>query len=101
MFGTGAKSGRYHYYVCATAHRNGNQSCGMKPVAQAAIEAQVLDKVRDLVLQKEHLKELVRLTNEELRASVALVHERIHGLESQLEDVDRRSERLYAAFFDM
>ena len=51
MFGTGAKSGRCHYYVCATPHRNGNQACGIKPVAQAAIEAQMLDRVRDLVLQ--------------------------------------------------
>ena len=69
----------------------------MKPVAQAAIEAQMLDRVRDLVLQEEYLKELVRLTNEELRVSVALVHERIHGLQSQLEDMERKIARLYDA----
>ena len=35
MFGTGAKSGRFHYYVCATAYRSGKQACITRPLPQS------------------------------------------------------------------
>ena len=97
MFGHGAKSGRYHYYVCATAHRNGKQLCDAAPVPQALIEARVLDKVRGLILKQKHIEELVRLTNEELQASLDNVQARLGSIDSQVSDVGRRLDRLYDA----
>ena len=97
MFGVGAKSGRFHYYVCATAHRMGRQACGTKSIPQAVIEDKVLEKVRDVILRDDHLEELIRLTNEELTASVAQVNEQTSGLDSQLGEIDRRLGRLYDA----
>ncbi|MFQ5872999.1 MAG: recombinase family protein, partial [Dehalococcoidia bacterium] len=97
MFGTAAKSGRFHYYVCATAYRNGRQVCDMKPVPQTVIEPLVMEKVRDLILRQEHIEELVRLTNEELAGSLEQERQRLDALDDQLNSVNRRLERLYDA----
>ena len=97
MFGAGAESGRFHYYVCSTAQRMGRQVCHMKPIPQAVIEDKVTEKVRDVILQDSHMEELVRLTNEELSAAVFQMNEQTRGLDSQLKDVERRLGRLYDA----
>ena len=97
MFGTGAKSGRFHYYVCATAYRSGRQACAGKSVPQSLIEREVLEKVKQLILREEHLGELVRMTNEELKNSLVQVKERLDSLESQVGDLNGRLERLYDA----
>ena len=97
MFGTGAKSGRFHYYVCATAYRSGRQACSGKSVPQSLIEREVLKKVQQLILREEHLGELVRLTNKELEGSLDQAKELIDNLESQVGDTDTRLGRLYDA----
>ena len=78
MFGHAAKSGRFHYYVCATAYRNGNQTCGMRPISRAKVEDQIPGKIRQLILREEHLEQLVLLTNRELEASLIQVKERLY-----------------------
>ena len=97
MFGVAAKSGRFHYYVCSTAYRNGRSACGMASVPQVRVEDLVLDKVRELILQKKQIEALVKMTNEELRKSLKNLEARQSTLDSQLVDVDRRLERLYEA----
>ena len=97
MFGTGAKSGRFHYYVCATAYRSGKQACITRPLPQSMIEQLVLDNLQKLVLEEEHIEELVHLTNDELRGSLESLKERISGIDSQLGETDRRLGRLYDA----
>lgn len=82
MFGHGAKSGQYHYYVCATAHRNGNHLCNAKPIPQANIEGKVLNRIRALILDQDHLTELVRLTNLGLEGSLGAVRERLGALDA-------------------
>ena len=95
MFWVSAKSGKFHYYVCATSYRTGKDACGVKAVPQSLIEELVLVKIRQLVLRKEHIKELVSLTNEELKSSLGQVKERTRGLDAQLKDLEQRLERLY------
>ena len=97
MFGTGAKSGRFHYYVCATAYRSGKQACITRPLPQSMMEQLVLDNLQKLVLEEEHIEELVHLTNDELRGSLESLKERISGIDSQLDETDRRLGRLYDA----
>ena len=97
MFGVGAKSGRYHYYVCATSYRNGKQLCDAGAIPQHAIEDLVVGKVQGLILQEEHITEMVRLTNEELKESLSGVESQISALDSQLTDIDERLQRLYDA----
>ena len=97
MFGTAAKSGRFHYYTCATAYRSGRQACGEKSVPQQMMESLVLDKVRDLILRDSHIEELVRLTNEELEGSLASMRVKMNHLDSQLGEINGRLERVYDA----
>ena len=98
MFGTGAKSGRFHYYVCATAYRSGRQACSGESVPQSLIEREVLNKVKQLILREEHLGELVRLTNKDLEGSLVQAKELMGNLlESQVGDTDTRLGRLYDA----
>ena len=97
IFGHGAKSGRYHYYVCSTAHRSGRDQCTTRPVPMDLLEDQVLAKVVDLVLREEHVEELVRLTNDELEASLGELSQRMTGIDAQLADIDGRLGRLYDA----
>ena len=63
----------------------------------AKLEGQTPERVREIILREEHLEELVYLTNQELEASLIQTKERMGGLDSQLEDIDRRLERLYDA----
>ena len=95
MFGVAAKSGQFHYYVCATAHRKGRGVCGMKAVPRPLMETLVVNRVRDIILQEEHIRSLVQFPNEELASSLHQVEERVKALDSQIADVDRRLERLY------
>lgn len=97
MFGMGANSGQFHYYVCATGYRQGKEVCPTRAVPQHTMEQLILDKVTGLILQREHLKELVRLTNLELEGSLDELGKGSASLDSQLQDVDRRLERLYEA----
>ena len=97
MMGQPAKSGSFHYYVCGTAFRKGRQLCDARPIRKELIEGLVLDNVRSIILQKEHLIELVRLTNEELRSSLAGVEDRVAQLRAQRAEVEARLGRLYEA----
>ena len=97
MFGHAAKSGAYHYYVCSTVHRNGKHLCDTKPIPQALVEKGVMGKIQEIILQEEHLEELVRLTNLELEQSLADVTTRLGSLDAQLADLGERLGRLYDA----
>ena len=59
------------------------------------MESLVLENISKLVLQEEHLHELVRLTNEQLGKSLGHVEERLQALASQTGDLDRRLGHLY------
>ncbi len=57
----------------------------------------MLGKVRESNLRNEHVEKLVRLTNEELQASVEHIKKRVENIETQLAEVDGRLARLYDA----
>ncbi len=69
----------------------------MKAIAQEKLENLILENISKLVLQEEHLHELVRLTNHELGKSLGYVEERLQTLDSQTGDLDRRLGHLYDA----
>ena len=97
MSGHAAKSGRFHYYACGTAARAGRDLCDAKLVPQPLIERLVVDRVRTVVLEEEHIAELVRLINDELRAALDGVDQRREHLKRQGAEVNRRLDRLYEA----
>ncbi len=69
----------------------------MRAIAQEKLENLILENISKLVLQEEHLHELVRLTNQELGKSLGYVEERLQTLDSQTGDLDRRLGNLYDA----
>ena len=97
MMGQSAKSGKFHYYVCGTAFRQGRHLCNTKPIPQNQMEKLVLEKITSLMLKEEHLEELVRLTNEELVGSLHQLQSRTEHLQFQQAEVGKRLERLYEA----
>ena len=97
MFGVAAKSGRYHYYTCATAYRLGRDACAMKSVRVDRLDRLVVESIRELVLRREHVDELVRLTNEELSLSIEHVKARVGGLRKRETELSARLMRLFDA----
>jgi DNA repair exonuclease SbcCD ATPase subunit len=97
MGGRAAKSSKHHYYSCNTYLRRGKTACNTKPLSRAKLEPFVIDQLRTQVLTERNLKELVRLTNEEIRLAHENNSEQLHALESDLEDRRRRLIRLYDA----
>ena len=97
MFGVSAKSGRFHYYVCSTAWRSGRDACPEQAVRVERLDAQVLENVCRVILTEKNLREVVRLTNEELARSLSQFRERLGTIERQTSDVDTRLRKLYEA----
>jgi len=95
--GHAAKSRRFFYYRCGSALRRGPEACPGKWLPKERIEQFVVNRIRDCILTEENLAELVRLTNEEMAALTDGEAERVRMLESQIEDVESRLERLYDA----
>jgi DNA invertase Pin-like site-specific DNA recombinase len=97
MSGHSAKSGQFFYYRCANASKRGADECQGHWIPKSRIEGFVIDKIRSYVLTDENLEELVRLTNEELEASVGSQKELIRMLKNQIGDTESRLDHLYDA----
>ena len=94
LSGQEGKSGKFAYYVCGTLLRRGRGTCDTPCLSARRAEGLVVDTIKARVLAEENLKELVRLTNEELD-DVFHDHGRcLKVLEGELADVERRLERL-------
>ena len=55
------------------------------------------DRIKANLLTEDNLRELVKLTNEEISQAKEQYEERLAGIEVQLEDVRRRLHKLYDA----
>ena len=97
MIGHAVKSGRFFYYMCGNARRRGRGVCQTPLLPKDRIEQFVIDRIKQYILTEENLKELVRLTNEELAQTWDEERERLQLLEAQLGDVDSRLGKLYDA----
>jgi len=96
MVGQGS-SPRYRYYMCGNARRKGREVCSSPLLPTDKVEGLVVDRIKDCILTKETLKELVQLTNEELTQTSSEDRERLGILEGQIADVESRLGKLYDA----
>ena len=64
--GTSGKSGRFIHYSCNNRFKKGKVICHAPSVNAKRLEEFVLDRIKEKILTKENLKELLDLTNEEL-----------------------------------
>ena len=66
LYGASAKSGSFHYYACRTYLESGKAACPLGMINRDRLEAIVLEKTRDVLLEPAHLTRLAREVNEEL-----------------------------------
>ena len=97
LVGQDAKGGQFTYYVCGTLLKKGPRSCSAHYLNSQKFEAIVIEKIKQHVLTTENLKELVCLANEELDLATAEGREKQQAVNAQIEDTNRRLERLYDA----
>lgn len=93
--GYGAKSGRFHYYVCGTTYSKGKEACSSQHLPKERVEKFVIEKIKGHILTDEHLAELVKLVNEELDTSIKKYKERIEVIDHEIDQWQGRLEHLY------
>lgn len=97
MFGVGAKSSKYHYYVCSTAYRLGRDACRERPIRREAMDEIAVKRLIPAVLQDRNIVKIVNILNEETVQQSASAKDRLNTFEQELNDVEQRLERLYEA----
>ena len=97
MAGEAAKSGQYNYYTCIHHLREGTEACPGVRVPKRKLERFVISRVRDVILEEEHLAELVQMVNEELAASLRGTDEELKSAKAQVTQTRTRLQNHYDA----
>lgn len=97
MFGVAAKSGKYHYYNCATRYRTGKSECSTRAIRVEKMDGAVLEAVLEQVLQPDHLTRLFELVAEEHQDLMAEQSVATESVRLAMADVERRLTRNYEA----
>ena len=97
MIGTWAKSGKYFYYGCNTCHKKGKEVCDLPMINKGKLERFVVDRIRENILTKNNLAQLVKLVNKEIRDSGKLYEEQVVQIEQLLGQAGNNLAKLYAA----
>ena len=95
--GQSAKSGQFAYYVCNKLLREGAGACDGRYLNAGRMEDQVVGKIMERILNEETITELVQLVAEEVDALAEARASDLAIVESDLDDVRRRLEKLYDA----
>ena len=95
--GQSAKSGQFAYYVCNKLLREGAGACNGRYLNATQMENQIVGSIMGRILNEQTITELVQMVAEEVDS---MAEERASDLaivESDLDDVRRRLEKLYDA----
>ncbi len=95
--GQSAKSGQFSYYVCNKLLKEGAGVCDARYLNATRIEDQVVGNIMGRILNEQTITELVQMVAEEVDS---MAEERVSDLaivESDLDDIRRRLEKLYDA----
>ena len=84
--GTNGKSGKFLYY-----------SCNAPSINAKTLEGFVIDRIKENILTEENLRDLVEITNEELRGNRRQARGELAALERSIDAVSLKLTRLYAA----
>ena len=95
--GTNGKSGKFLYYSCNNRFKKGRAACAAPSVNAKALEGFVTDRIQENILTEENLRELVELTNEEMKGNRRQARSDLARLERSIEEVSLKLTRLYAA----
>jgi site-specific DNA recombinase len=97
LIGKYAKSGEFAYYVCGTLDKKGSKSCPAKYLNKDKFESQVIKQIKERILTRENLIDIVHLVNEEMHSATQSRQNELVSLSSAIEDINHRLERLYDA----
>src|SRR5262245_47508106 len=85
------------FLACHNYCKRGKDVCNAKLIKKERIEAFVIDRIKANLLTEDNLRELVKLTNEEIGQAKEQYEERVALIEAQVEDLRRRLHKLYDA----
>lgn len=97
LIGHAVKSGKFFYYMCGNARRKGREVCKTPLLPKDKIERFVIDRIKQYILTEDNLKEIVRLTNEEVTQTRYEEMERLKLLEAQIAEIGTKLSKLYDA----
>jgi len=63
--GTSAKSGKHHYYSCATYLRRGLDACNAPLLNKDKFEESVMDQIQEHVLSEQNVRKYINLVMEQ------------------------------------
>lgn len=95
MAGVAAKSGQVRYYMCSKQHKMGKTACDTKAINKEKLESVIIQKISEEILTEGHLKELLKLTNENLENGKVADKEQLDVLDKQSGEVSKRLDKLY------
>ena len=97
MIGRSAKSHHYHYYTCNGGYKKGRDACDARALPKDRLEHLVIEQIKEQVLNREWLEELVKLVNEELDSTHGILRGKLDTIDAELNDVRIRLSKLYDA----
>ena len=89
----GAKSGQFAYYICGTLFKEGAGTCSARYLNAPRLEAFLVEKIRERILNEETIVALVQLVAEEIDAMAGELSGRLEVVEAELSDVRKRLDR--------
>ena len=92
-----AKSGKYTYYVCHSLLKRGSGACKTPRLNAKSFEELIVTNIRENVLTKSNIRDLVKLLDEEMDGVAAEQRERLETIEEELDEVKRRLGRIWQA----
>jgi site-specific DNA recombinase len=91
--GTAAKSGKHHYYSCATYLRKGRDSCNAPLLNKNKLEEAVLAQVQEEILSEENVRKYINLVIEQAQQSKPEPSADETAIELALRDVESKLKR--------
>ncbi len=97
LVGQDAKSGQFGYYVCGSLLKKGAGSCPSRYLNRQHFENLIIDKIKQHILTKENVTELIGLVNEEMDTASTVQRDQLNIVINEINDVSRRLDKLYDA----
>ena len=97
MTGQSAKSGQFFYYMCGNLRKRGREVCSSQLLPKTFIEELVIERIKQNILTKENLEELVKVVDAEMGQALEQDRERLELIRTRIGDVDSRLGKLYEA----
>jgi len=97
LVGQEAKGGKFSYYVCDTLLKKSAGSCEARYYNSHKLEAVVIETLKDHILNKESLKDLVDRVNSSTENETGSYHDELAIVINEITTVSGRLDRLYDA----